>query len=560
MALTISPPAAGHAAPGDYSGHQFPRIRSVPAARFSAAPEAIDLAARAGLVLDPWERLVLEDALGERDDGRWAAFEVGLVVPRQNGKGAILEARELAGLFLFGERLILHSAHEVKTATEAFLRAQARVTDYDEFRRRVKRINRSHGEEGIELLGGQRLRFLARSRMAGLGFSGDVVILDEAFELPDAAVAALLPTMSAKPNPQIWYTSSAARQEVHPNCRVLASVRRSAIAGDSPRLAFLEWSVDPDGMNPEQRRALRTDGRALAQANPGLGERLNRDVIAAELKRLAPDDFDAHRLGIGDWPEDVTGGWLVVPREQWDPLADDRQMRPDVVAFAAEVSWDRRHGVIGVGGHHPDGHLQGELAEHSDHLDPDDPARFVREGTDWIIPRLLQLRERWGPCAVVIDGSGPARSLLDAAAEAGLEVQQPPVRDVAGACGMFTDLCRDGGLRHLAQRDLDLAVAQAVKHEFGALWAWERKTPHIAPLMAVTLALWGVTRFGPGGDYDARRSVHFDTAELIRLCKSGIYGPGDVERVWSRGLLDDAALALLAAEGIPLPAAALRGG
>ena len=62
---------------------------------------------------------------GERADGKWAAFETALIVPRQNGKGSILEARELAGLFLFGEQLILHSAHEFKTAQEAFRRVLA---------------------------------------------------------------------------------------------------------------------------------------------------------------------------------------------------------------------------------------------------------------------------------------------------------------------------------------------------------------------------------------------------------------------------------------------------
>ncbi|MGY4986484.1 hypothetical protein [Streptomyces nigrescens] len=57
-----------------------------------------------------------------RMEPRWAAFEVGLVVSRQNGKGSLLEARELAGLFLFGERLIIHSAHQFDTSKEAFER------------------------------------------------------------------------------------------------------------------------------------------------------------------------------------------------------------------------------------------------------------------------------------------------------------------------------------------------------------------------------------------------------------------------------------------------------
>jgi phage terminase large subunit-like protein len=76
----------------------------------------------AGLDLDPWQQFALHGALGERPDGKWAAFEVGIEVPRQNGKGGILEAFGLAGLFLLGEQLIIHSAHEFATAEEALER------------------------------------------------------------------------------------------------------------------------------------------------------------------------------------------------------------------------------------------------------------------------------------------------------------------------------------------------------------------------------------------------------------------------------------------------------
>jgi phage terminase large subunit-like protein len=75
----------------------------VPATAVSSrGREAVELAASAGLVLDEWQAFVLERALGVRENGKWAAFEVGLVVPRQNGKGGLLEARELAGLFVLG--------------------------------------------------------------------------------------------------------------------------------------------------------------------------------------------------------------------------------------------------------------------------------------------------------------------------------------------------------------------------------------------------------------------------------------------------------------------------
>jgi hypothetical protein len=121
-------------------GAQRPRVSHVPAGVSSAGVEAVELAASAGLVLDEWQAFVLESSLRERrvgDELKWSAFEVGLIVSRQNGKGSILEARELAGLFLFGEQLILHSAHEFKTAQEAFRRVLSLVENTDDLRKRV---------------------------------------------------------------------------------------------------------------------------------------------------------------------------------------------------------------------------------------------------------------------------------------------------------------------------------------------------------------------------------------------------------------------------------------
>lgn len=196
-------------------GHQEPRYRLAPEGPAPAAEEAIELAASAGLILDPWQQNVLHGALAEERDPRrpgkmrWVASEVGLIVPRQNGKGSILEAVELAGLFLWDERLILHSAHEFKTSEEAFKRILTLIQNTPDLDRMVQNVRTSHGQEGIELITGQRLRFMARTGGSGRGFSGDRIILDEAYRLSGASMSALLPTLSAQPNTQIWYTSSA---------------------------------------------------------------------------------------------------------------------------------------------------------------------------------------------------------------------------------------------------------------------------------------------------------------------------------------------------------------
>ncbi len=83
MVSTSSLPPGRNGWPGvaDLRGAQRPRICSVPPYVSSAGAEAVDLAKMAGLELDPWQQFVLTHALGEREDGRWAAFEVGLVCP-----------------------------------------------------------------------------------------------------------------------------------------------------------------------------------------------------------------------------------------------------------------------------------------------------------------------------------------------------------------------------------------------------------------------------------------------------------------------------------------------
>ena len=99
--------------------------------------------------------------------GRWSAFECAIVVPRQNGKGGLLEARQLFGLFLGGEQLAIHSAHEFRTAFEHFLRITQLIESTPELDQQVQRIRRGAGEQSVELKTGERLRFIARSSGSG---------------------------------------------------------------------------------------------------------------------------------------------------------------------------------------------------------------------------------------------------------------------------------------------------------------------------------------------------------------------------------------------------------
>jgi hypothetical protein len=162
-------------------------------------------------VLDPWQQYVVRESLGRRD-GKWAAFEVCLIVARQNGKGAVLEALELAALFLFEPvKLILHSAHEFKTCSEHFRRMLALIQSSPDFDREVARVRTQTGAEAIELKDGTRLRFVARSSGSGRGFTGDLIVMDEDQKVTDEPRAALADAERAK-DPQVVYAASAGNE------------------------------------------------------------------------------------------------------------------------------------------------------------------------------------------------------------------------------------------------------------------------------------------------------------------------------------------------------------
>jgi hypothetical protein len=468
-------------------GAQEPRVCWVPECVSSAGAEAVELAAMAGLHLDPWEAFVLERALGERQDGRWAAFEVGVVVSRQNGKGAILEARELAALFLLGERLTIHSAHQFDTSLEAFRRLLFLIESTPEFDRRVQRVSRSHGEEGIELVGGQRIRFRTRTKGGGRGFTADCLILDEAMILPESAHGALLPTLSARPNPQVWYAGSAVDQAVHEDGVVLARLRERGLRGNDPGLAFFEWSMPNPDPSPGQSwspelvtQELAEDVEAWAVANPGLGIRISLEHVENELRSMDPRTFAVERLGVGDWPTgDKTAGG-VIDEEVWSSLVDASSRLEDPVAFAFDVSPDRSWASIAAAGKRADGRAHVEIVERG-------------RGTRWLPGRLAELSETHSPVAVVCDGASPAASLVRELEEQGVQVTVASAKDHANACGLIFDLVAEKGLRHLGTSELRAAVKAATRRPLGDAWAWSRKTSaaDISPLVAATLALWG---------------------------------------------------------------------
>lgn len=445
-------------------GSQQPTFQTRPPATGSSGADAVELAASAGLHLDDWQRHAVEVILAERPDRKWAAFEVGVIVPRQNGKGAILEAVELASLFLLGEQLVIHSAHEFKTAAEAFLRIKSLIESTPDLLRQVRRFRTAHGDESVEMNDGRRLRFLARSRGSARGFSADRLVLDECYDLPPVAMAAMLPTLSAVPNPQIIYTTSTP-PVVDDKSLHIRRARARAHSDDPGRLAWLEWCAEADDDQ--------ADPQTWARTNPGLGIRIPAEFVANQLA-AEPDSFGVERLGI--WPADGDEGRLI-GAELWDAAIDALSEPLDPVAMAVDVTPDRRFSSVAVAGFRADGLAHVEVVEH-------------RPGVAWVVDWVRSRHATLSPSAVVIDPAGPAGSLIVDLEAAGVRVTQTTPRDMAQACGNFYDAVTEGSLRHRGQPILTAAVAMADTRPLSDAWAWSRRSKaDISPLVAATLAL-----------------------------------------------------------------------
>lgn len=518
--------AAPRAQPETLLGCQTPRILSTPlyrhietgrwtgiedqealAFRSPAGRDCIELAESYGTELDPWQQLALHHSLAEDDDARWLAFEVVLEIARQNGKGGWLEARQLAGVMLFGDRLIIHTAHQFKTAQESFIRLDNIIGGYSDLSRRVLRAPRSHGEEGFEFRNGARIRFLARSESSGRGFSGDTVIMDEAMMLRAAPMAALLPTMSARRNPQLLYTGSAG---VGDESEQLGMLRERALAPTEipdQSLAYIGYSIDPHVKEcPRDARERivcrdhddRDDPQSWARANPAMGIRIRQEHIQRELMTMRADLFDRERLGVGTYPAAVDDAWKVIAKDDWNALADAGSHLEDPVAFAVDVTPERSHAAIGAAGFNGQSTDAGNVV----HLEVIEH----RPGTGWVVDRLMQLVEKHKPCAVVIDTFGPPSSLIPAVkkrlADRLEETTDPYYEEllieaktgnVTAAFGQFYDLVENQLATHLDQAPLSTALAGAGERLVGDGKTWARRgaSVDISPLVAITNAAWG---------------------------------------------------------------------
>lgn len=466
----------------------MPTFRLLPpgaeAASTDDGADCAALAAAYGLALDDWQRGVVTDWLRTDAAHHLLATDAVVVLPRQNGKNAVVEATELFKTAVQGRR-VLHTAHEVKTARRHFLRMQDYFDNdsYPELKAAVKTIRQTNGQEAIVLKNGGSIEFIARSKSSGRGFTCDDLVLDEAQELTDEQLEALRPVISAAPSgdPQTIYMGTPT-PPTSPGT-VLVRMYKAAHSDTPPkRLAWLEWAVDSVGDVSDRRRWRRV--------NPAIGTRLREETIEAEATSFSPESFARERLGWWDVHSDSDTDF---PTTEWNKCATETPASTGYVAYAVKYGFDGSHVSLAAC-------LRPDDTDQQPHVELID-YRPTKAGAGWLVDFLAgedpaHGGPRWKTSlGITIDGRAGSPVLVQALRDAGVYqriIRTPNAGQVGEACAAFEQAITQKALTQYAQPIVDTATAYAKHRPIGrsGLFGYEpsREAIDTDPLEAMALA------------------------------------------------------------------------
>jgi hypothetical protein len=486
-------------------GYQRPRLEHFPAYFTTLGDDAIDLAGICGIDLLPWEELVVRNSLGRNVDDRWSASSVLLIAPRQNGKNVCVYARQLAGIFLLGERC-MQSAHEFDVARDAFRELTAFIGNSPELEDECVLPHKTGAAEMSirHKSNGGFIHYAARGRNTKRGRTKiDLMVLDEAFALEDLMMASLSPLQQASLNPQLWYTTSAGTEQ----SEVLIRVReRGKLLAASPdpesKLLFAEWSCE-EGSDPH-------DFENWKRSNPSLGV---RGICPVEFLR---EDYE-QKMSLQQFAREHLGMWDDPAMSAVIDLAAWRQCTVEVApddglprAICVDVAPDRARGSIAIAERRLDGRRHVEVVA-------------ADTGTSWILPTAQKLIASSNPPRVcAVQASGQAGSFGPELEQIGYTLSYLGTNDVARATMQFADDIYGGKLTHIDDPALLAGLAGASKYNIGnpevtGGWGWLRKSTavDITGIVACSYANRALTLEGVESTLNEKRPG--------RLLLSGLY-------------------------------------
>ena len=302
------------------------------------------------------------------------------------------------------------------------------------------------------------------------------MVFDEAQELTDDQIDAILPTLSASATGtrQIIYTGT----PPYPGCPgdVFRRRREAALTDPSPHDCWHEWSVAAKTLEE-----IRLGDRTLwAATNPSMGLHLTEEFTAEELKSMAADGFARERLG---WwtPREEHKLDLAIPAETWDACGSAEGKPEGKTAFGVKFTQDGAEVCLCGAVIPAEGTARITLIARQ-------PTGL---GTGWLADWLNQRYS--SASSVVIDGRNGADVLTDklmAVWKVKGSVIRPSGKEVCAAASTLLDALQEQTVTWFTgQPELRESAVSAIRRPISGGWGFGGENS--TPIEAAALALWG---------------------------------------------------------------------
>ena len=449
--------------------------------------------AEGGASFYPCQKYELMLMLATDEDGAPAATSIGISKPRQNGKS--YSARNYAAYKAdFEHKKVLYSAHHSATTHKMFLELLNLFENperYPEFAADVKYIVKARGLEGIYFKDwrdddgvmheGGCIEFQTRTNSGARGGTYSVIIIDEAQELTEDELAAILPTISAAADaddfsamPQIIYLGTPPDDTCHGT--VFKGLHDKAHLPEPPKTTWwLEWSID-DAKDITDENVI----KLAYQTNPAMGYRITEKVVMNEYNSMALDKFARERLG---WWSPVATEKIdyAIPADVWDACKSSEQKPEGKTAYGIKFTADGTMVALCGAVIPKEGKTRISLIK-------EEPMSMGLQWlADWLNERYMKAS------CVVIDGRNGTSVLVDKIRQiwkAKNSVVVPSSRDVVAADSELINQINEGTVTWYKYQDsLNDSAINAEKRSFSGGFGFGGG--HSAPIEACALALWG---------------------------------------------------------------------
>ena len=484
-------------------------------ATLDLADEAIDLwQFYSRKTLDPEQVLAVQLMMAQNSAHRWAARTTGRCEARQNGKGDEVEVVELYGATILGEAII-HSAHEIPTSRAAHLRLATLLESHRDLRAKTGKVLFGDGKQEINFKNGAIIVYRTRTKGGGRGLD-DVsrIVIDEAQHLKGEHLGSLTSTTAVSPNSQFNFTGSAGiADESEEWWDIRERAIRALLEGADPgEFSYLEHgaeilSIDQDGMiestSPDAR-----DVAAWRRANPGMRSgRITEAWLWEELRLLKDEKHLREHLCIWDPRKRITQIKPKIDPHWWRNIKGNEPFASQVIV-GVDTTHDLDLSAVVLAGRQAGGTKQLQVVQQD-------------AGTHWVELALLDIFANNDVHSVVIDATGPARSIRrmlervcgEARNKRGEPIKLEPLPQNAyeGACRAFvSDVQNAKVFQPDDPRLSNIAVATPAR-KLAEGWVWDRRVGGAPILVAATVANFAADALV----VERRRSAYEDDDLLV---------------------------------------------